>query len=207
MFENWLAFAGASAALVVIPGPTVLLVLSYALSAGQRIALATVLGVVLGDIIAMSVSLAGLGAVLLASAVVFQVLKWIGAAYLVYLGIGMIRSSGAMRLDLPEVERAINAKRAFAHAAAVTALNPKSILFFIAFVPQFISPDVALATQFAAFTLTFVFLGAATVLIYALLAVRLREKLSAGTLPWLGRIGGGVLVGMGVLTATYRRAA
>ncbi|MEZ5997777.1 MAG: LysE family translocator [Hyphomonas sp.] len=207
MIENWLAFAGASTAMVLLPGPTVLLVLSYALSAGRKIALATVWGGILGDIIAMSVSLAGLGAVLLASAMMFQVLKWMGAVYLIYLGISMIRSSGRMALDVPDMEAAVDEKTAFVHAAAVTALNPKSILFFIAFVPQFILPDVPLLTQFTVFTLTFVFLGAVTILAYALLAARLRETLSASTLPWLARIGGGVLVGMGLLTASHRRAA
>jgi len=76
-FETWLAFVAASTALLMIPGPTVLLVLSYAISQGRRVALATVAGVALGDLIAMSASLAGLGALVLASATLFTVLKWI----------------------------------------------------------------------------------------------------------------------------------
>ena len=90
--ELWLAFAAASAVVLAIPGPTVLLVVSYALAQGRRSASATVAGVALGDFTAMTASLLGLGVVLLASATLFTVLKWIGAAYLNYLGIELWRS-------------------------------------------------------------------------------------------------------------------
>ncbi len=79
--EIWLAFVAASSALLMIPGSTILLVLSYAISKGRSVALATATGVALGDLIAMSASLAGLGALVLASATVFTALKWVGAAY------------------------------------------------------------------------------------------------------------------------------
>jgi len=85
--DIWLTFVAASTVLLLIPGPTVLLVLSYALSKGRSVALASAGGVALGDLIAMSASLAGLGALVLASATLFQVLKWVGAAYLIWLGI------------------------------------------------------------------------------------------------------------------------
>ncbi len=93
-FETWLAFAAASLILVLIPGPTVLLVLSYSISQSRRVALAMAAGVALGDLIAMTASLAGLGALVLASATLFTILKWVGAAYLVYLGIILLRSAG-----------------------------------------------------------------------------------------------------------------
>lgn len=86
-FEHWFAFAAASAVLLAIPGPTILLVISYALGHGRKIAGATVAGVALGDFTAMTASMLGLGALLATSAAVFTVLKWIGAAYLVWLGI------------------------------------------------------------------------------------------------------------------------
>ena len=87
---TWFAFAAASTALLMIPGPTVLLVLAYAIGEGRRVAVPTALGVVTGDLIAMTLSLAGLGALILTSATLFTVLKWVGAVYLVYLGIRMI---------------------------------------------------------------------------------------------------------------------
>ena len=96
----WLTFAAASTALLLIPGPTVLLVLAYAIGQGRRIAVPTALGVALGDLIAMSASLAGLGALVLASATLFTALKWVGAVYLVWLGIRMIRDANATALDL-----------------------------------------------------------------------------------------------------------
>ncbi|MEQ9261095.1 MAG: LysE family transporter, partial [Roseovarius sp.] len=88
--DLWLAFMAASFALLIIPGPTVLLVLSYALSQGRRVALASAAGVALGDFIAMTASLLGLGALVLASATLFTVLKWVGAAYLVWLGVKLL---------------------------------------------------------------------------------------------------------------------
>ena len=98
---TWLAFTAASIILLMIPGPTVLLVVSYALTQGRRVALATAAGVALGDFTAMTLSLAGLGALLLASAGLFTALKWVGAAYLVYLGVRLWRSQP--RLDRKSV--------------------------------------------------------------------------------------------------------
>jgi hypothetical protein len=93
-FETWLAFMAASTVLLLIPGPTVLLVLSYAISQGRRVAVSTAAGVAVGDMIAMTASLLGLGALILASATAFTWLKWIGAVYLVYLGVALFLSAG-----------------------------------------------------------------------------------------------------------------
>lgn len=206
-FHVWLAFASASIALLLIPGPTVLLILSYAISQGRRVALATVAGVALGDLIAMSASLAGLGALVLASAKLFILLKWIGAIYLVYLGIKLFRSAPDAALGMLDDAPVTSARKIFAHSAAVTALNPKSIVFFIAFVPQFINPNIALAPQFVALVVTFVGFAAVNALAYALLADKLRQKIvRPSVLPLLTRIGGGALVAMGVATAAIRRS-
>ncbi|MEX3014512.1 LysE family translocator [Gymnodinialimonas hymeniacidonis] len=206
-FETWLAFVAASTLLVLIPGPTVLLVLSYAISQGRRVAVSTAAGVAVGDLVAMTASLAGLGALVLASATLFTALKWIGAVYLVYLGVKMILGARSAAFALPEAE-AISARRTFGHAAAVTALNPKSIAFFIAFVPQFIAPEAALLPQFAILIGTFVAIATLNALAYALLAGSLRNRLSRpGVIAWLTRAGGGTLIAMGVLTATLRRGS
>src|SRR5215472_4688595 len=92
--ETWLAFAAATTVLLVIPGPTILLVISYALGQGMRTALPVAIGVALGDFTAMTLSMLGLGALLAASALLFTALKWAGAAYLVWLGIKLWRASG-----------------------------------------------------------------------------------------------------------------
>ena len=208
-FDLWLAFAAASTVLLVIPGPTLMLVLSYAMTQGRRVAVASALGVATGDLIAMSLSVIGLGALLLTSALAFTVLKWVGAIYLVYLGLRMLRS--AMRpgqttalTDRPAGE---SADKVFRDLATVTALNPKSNTFFVAFVPQFIQADAAFAPQAAILIATFVGIAAINALLFALAANAMRSRITRPTVQmWLTRCGGAVLVAMGVMTATLRRA-
>lgn len=203
----WLAFVAASLALLVIPGPTLLLVVSYALTQGRRVAVAMAAGVALGDFLAMSASLLGLGALVATSATLFTVLKWVGAAYLVYMGVGLWRSAGKAGLKGLSRPEDLPAGQIFRHTAFVTALNPKSIAFFVAFVPQFLTPTAPLAPQFGILIATFVSMAAVNALAFALLAGRMRERLTrpgAGAL--VSRLGGAALVGMGLMTATLRRA-
>lgn len=206
--DLWLAFAAASAALLLIPGPTVLLVLSYALSKGRSVAIASASGVALGDFIAMSASLAGLGALVATSAALFTALKWIGAAYLIWLGVRLLRSASSAGLDTIATERHVTARSVFFHAAGVTALNPKSIAFFIAFVPQFVRMDSPLLPQFVILVSTFVVLAALNALAYALLADTLRQTVrKPAVITGLTRTGGVTLIGMGLFTALLRRPA
>lgn len=204
---TWFAFIAASTALLLIPGPTVLLVLAYALSRGKRIAVPTALGVATGDLIAMTASLAGLGALVLTSAALFTALKWTGAIYLAWLGIKMILGAKRTSLDLPQAKGDLTPRTAFANAAAVTALNPKSIAFFIAFVPQFVSAGDPFLAQAAILIASFVLLAGLNALAYALLADRLRATIKRpSVIQWLTRAGGGALIAMSVATATLRRA-
>ncbi len=203
-FETWLAFMVASAVVLAIPGPTILLVVSYAMAHGRSIALRVAAGVALGDLVAMTVAVAGLGALLAASATAFTAVKLIGAAYLIWLGLRMLRSA---RDAEAEHAAAPSERRLFWHAAAVTALNPKSIGFFVAFVPQFLRPDAALAPQAAVLIASFVGLATLNALAYALLADRIRARFDGTALRRrMARLGGGVLVAMGVLSLFGRRA-
>ncbi|MEM7644318.1 MAG: LysE family transporter [Pseudomonadota bacterium] len=203
----WLAFVVASTALLAIPGPTILLVMSYALSQGRRVAVASATGVALGDLIAMTASLAGLGALVLASATLFTVLKWVGAAYLIWMGVKLWRSAGSASLDDISVGD-VSGRAVFTHATVVTALNPKSIVFFIAFVPQFLRADAPLLPQFAILTATFVTLATVNALLYAVLADRMRAGLRRpAVLRAMTRAGGGALITMGAVTALTRRTA
>lgn len=205
--DLWLAFVVASTVLCIIPGPTVLLVVSYALSQGRKVAVASAGGVALGDLVAMTASLVGLGALVLASATLFTVLKWIGAAYLVYLGAKLFMSAAEVTPGAVEGPRSTRPAEIFAHAAAVTALNPKSIAFFIAFVPQFMRPEAPLLPQFIILIATFVVVGFLNALLYALLADRMRVAIARpSVLRVLTRLGGATLVAMGVATAALRRA-
>ena len=205
-FHLWLAFVAASTALLLIPGPTVILVLSYAISQGRSVAMATVAGVALGDLVAMTASLAGLGAIVLASATLFTALKWIGAAYLVYMGIRLFQSASAASIGKIENVAATTPKRVFLNAATVTALNPKSIVFFIAFVSQFVTPDLPLLPQFTILIATFVGLATINALAYAILADRMRHRMSKpSVIAALSRIGGGALIAMGVAAVAFKR--
>jgi threonine/homoserine/homoserine lactone efflux protein len=201
--ETWLAFTAASAVLLVIPGPTILLVVSYALGQGWRTALPMAVGVALGDFTAMTLSLLGLGAVLAASATLFTVLKWCGAAYLVWLGIKLWRAGGA--LDAKPRTDAASAVRMLGHAWLVTALNPKGLTFFIAFLPQFIDPKMDFLPQIGVFGATFLTLAFANVITYALIASRARSVVqNPRTMRAINRTGGSLLIGAGIATVALR---
>jgi len=205
-FEHWLAFAAASAVLLAIPGPTILLVISYALGHGRRTAGATVAGVALGDFTAMTASMLGLGALLAASAAVFTVLKWVGAAYLVWLGIKLWRAPVSGAEGTAPVEE--KPGRIFAHAYVVTALNPKSIVFFVAFLPQFLDLSRPVLPQMAIFEVTFLVLATLNALAYALAASAARKTIRKPAVQRaVNRTGGSLLIGAGLLTAGLRRAA
>jgi len=170
--EVWLAFVAASGVLLLIPGPTILLVVSYALGQGWRAALPVAVGVALGDFTAMTFSVLGIGALLATSATVFTVLKWLGAAYLVWLGVKLWRAGNALNAR-PRTDAA-SAARMFGHAWFVTALNPKSLVFFVAFMPQFVDPRAGFLAQVAVFEATFLVLAVANAFAYALVASRAR---------------------------------
>jgi threonine/homoserine/homoserine lactone efflux protein len=202
--EIWAAFAAASALVIAIPGPTVLLVCAYALGAGRAAATWVAAGVALGDFVAMSASLLGLGALLAASGDAFAALRLIGGLYLVFLGVKLWRASPEAGLGARKA--AAPGWRMAAHAFAVTATNPKSIVFFIAFTPLFLDAAEPLAPQAAIMIATFTVIGGANALLYALAAGTLRARLARpGALRWMNRGGGAALCGMGATTALGAR--
>ncbi|MDF2367784.1 LysE family translocator [Sneathiella sp.] len=205
-FEIWISFFIASAALLAIPGPTVMIVISYALGQGRKTAWATVPGVTLGDFTAMTASLLGAGAVLAASATLFTALKILGAIYLVWLGIKLWRTEGGMG-----TVRSTNAQSKMAMFRAsyvVTALNPKSIVFFVAFVPQFVTVNEPAFIQFVILEATFLVLAAINVAIWAFLVGNLRERFkNPRMLKVINRLGASFLIAAGLLTAFVRRTA
>ncbi|MDK1375111.1 MULTISPECIES: LysE family translocator [unclassified Sinorhizobium] len=206
-FEHWFAFAAASAVLLAIPGPTILLVISYSLGHGRKTAGATVAGVALGDFTAMTASMLGLGALLATSAAIFTVLKWVGAAYLVWLGIKLWKAPvGGEEAD--SAASAERPRRIFPHAYAVTALNPKSIIFFVAFLPQFLDLSRPLFAQMAIFEATFLMLATLNAALYAFLAAAARNTIRKPNIRRVvNRTGGSLLIGAGLLTAGLKRAA
>lgn len=206
-FELWIAFAVASATILAIPGPTVMLVISYALGRGRQTAWATVPGVTLGDFTAMTISLLGAGAILAASATLFTIMKFAGAAYLIWLGIKLWRAEPDLG-DTVTNTTGQSQISMFWSSYVVTALNPKSIIFFVAFVPQFVDTSTALLPQFVILEATFLTLAALNIVLWAMLAGNMRKRFSRPeTMKRVNRIGGSFLISAGLLTATIRKSA
>ena len=199
--ETWLAFSAASIVLLLIPGPTILLVISYALGQGWRVALPMAAGVALGDFTAMTLSMLGIGALLMASATIFTVLKWIGAAYLIWLGVKLFRAGGSF--ETKARTEATSPLKMLAHAWLITALNPKSITFFVAFLPQFLDTKAPFLPQMLIFETTFLTLAFLNAFGYALVASKARNLFrSERAIRAFNRTGGTLLIGAGVMTAT-----
>jgi threonine/homoserine/homoserine lactone efflux protein len=202
-----LLFASASIALLVVPGPTTALVVARSMSDGRRIALPLVLGVGLGDFVAATIALAGAGALLAASATAFTVVKLVGAAYLVWLGVKLFRADPVPPRAADDVS-AVTARTAFRDGFLVTVFNPKGILFFVAFVPQFIRPDGSYLGQAAFFVIAFTVLAIFNGTAYAIGADAMRQVIrSTGVLRWMNRVGGAVIAGAGVAALFARRPA
>jgi threonine/homoserine/homoserine lactone efflux protein len=176
--EHWLAFVAASTVLLILPGPTILTVISYSVSHGRRANLPLVAGVALGDSTALFVSLVGLGSLLATSAFWFTVVKWAGGLYLLYLGIKLLRTQPAVQsISRPEAPHSL--WQLFANTYLVTALNPKGIVFFVAFLPQFLSTSAPITPQLWVLGSTFVVLAALNAAAYAVFASTARGLLAS----------------------------
>lgn len=204
-FQTWLVFAAASLAMALIPGPGVASIIGFAFSSGRRTALASVAGMAVGNVIAMSVSLAGTGVILGSSAMAFTVLKWAGALYLITIGlIAIVRSGDAVQADAPA--RAISARAAFITNVAVGTLHPKTILFFVAFAAQFLRDDTAYLPQAAILIATFTLIAATTDTLYALTAAKASGMIrKPGVRKWAQRAGGGAVLSAGIAMAAMKR--
>lgn len=203
--EIWLAFVAASAVLLFIPGPTILTVISYSLAHGRRAHVPLVAAVALGDATALTVSLLGLGALLAASAFWFTTIKWVGGLYLLYLGSKLLRA-GISSQDLIAPAAHDSRWRLFANTYLVTAFNPKGIVFFVAFLPQFISPNAAITRQLWILTATFLVMAILNATFYTVFAGSARRLLAS---PWAQRslniAGGSLLLTAGVWALLAKR--
>jgi threonine/homoserine/homoserine lactone efflux protein len=203
-----LLFAGSAATLVLIPGPNLIYIVTRSVEAGRGAGLASVLGVETGTMIHVAAAAFGLTALLASSAVAFEVVKYAGVAYLVYLGVRALRAGGAKgaggarRASGAQPETgppAVGVGRTVAEGALVNVLNPKVSLFFLAFLPQFVDPaNGAATTQILA--LGAVFLAIATVLdlLFVLAAGLVGERLRGGAGR---RLAGGVYLALAAVAA------
>jgi threonine/homoserine/homoserine lactone efflux protein len=204
----YMAFVLTSAIVICSPGPTVLMVIADALAHHTRHAWSTVLGVGAGDLVAMSVSLAGAGAVLRTSATAFTVMKIIGGLYLVYLGLRSIYATQKRGVAVEEMGAAMAARSArarFVTAFTVTVTNPKLILFFVAFVPQFISTSQSFVQQSAIYITTFDVMAMGNATLYAYMARTVGKKLTSGeNQRRIGWVSGSILILAGMVVLGMR---
>ena len=203
-WTTWLTFAVAYSVMAAAPGPVIVLVMSYAISQGRRSAFAVVAGTTLGDATCLVAAVLGLGALLAASATAFTLLKLAGAAYLVFLGLKIWRSPP---LPNAPADAAPSKPRwqTFAHAYLVTVLNPKSVLFFMVFVPQFLDAAAPLWPQLVAMLAGVLACGVLVDGSYMVFAASLRRFIATRrTQRAVNRVAGGVLIGEGVLAAGWR---
>ena len=202
--EVWLAFCLASTVLLVIPGPTILMVIAYSLANGRSAAVPLVLAVALADATALGLSVLGLGSLLAKSALLFQLVKLFGGCYLIYLGIQMFRrasTSQKVNHDLPRE----STKKMFWNTYLVTTLNPKGIVFFIAFFPQFIDHSQAVNSQLAILSLSFIILAILNSIMYVMFADRARTYMaSEKSQRQFQLLGGGFLSAAGVWAVLSR---
>ncbi|MBB6178751.1 LysE family translocator [Pseudorhizobium flavum] len=202
-----LTFIAVSFIGIATPGPTVLLALTNGSRYGLRQALPGMAGAVLSDFVLIGAVGLGLGTLLAASEFWFSVVKWIGAAYLAFLGILLLRSKGSFEIgDETSLRSPMRPASIFLKSFLVAITNPKGYLFFSAFLPQFIVPDAYQLSQYAVLALVFALIDFVVMFAYALLGSRAVHLLKRDGALWLERACGGALLALAGSLALYRRA-
>jgi len=191
---------------VFIPGPATLLTVARATSSGTKVGIATGVGIAAGDVVHTFMAIIGISAVIAASATLFSIVKYVGAAYLVYLGIQAILAktpSDPTARALP-----VTAQKAFRQAILAEVLNPKTALFFLAFLPQFVRPENgSVALQLMVLGIVFVLMGLLSTVAFAASAASLGNFLRRNpvVLKWQGKVVGGIYCALGVRLALQER--
>jgi len=203
-FETWLLFCAAVTVLCIMPGPAVLCVVSAALSRGPRYGFYASLGILAANTTYFALSAAGLGAVLLASRGVFVAIKWVGALYIIYLGVRMLFARRAAQ-PIADASEAPPARNSFWNAFVIQIANPNAIVFFTAFIPQFINPDAPVAWQILILAATTVVVELAVLSIYVAACYSARRWMQSDRFGGaLQRVGGGLLILAGARLAAMR---
>ncbi|HET8791984.1 MAG TPA: LysE family translocator [Modicisalibacter sp.] len=201
-----MAYAVIVAGFSALPGPAVLLTIARSASSGTRAGIATSLGIATGDLLHTALAVLGISAILMASAVAFTIMKYMGAAYLIYLGVRAILGSNHS-FELP-AEGQITPRVAFRQGVLCEALNPKSAMFFLAFLPQFVQMGAgSISLQLGVLGLLFVAIGAAVTIVYACAAGRVGVflKRSPTMARWQNKVIGSLYCALGVHLALQER--
>ena len=206
--STYLLYVAAVALLIATPGPTMLMCMTNALNHGPRRAMTSVAGSVTAVLVVMTLSAMGLGALLAASETAFTTAKLIGAAYLIWLGIKTFRSEASALVAADAQEGGPSRRSFYLQGLLVGASNPKAVLFFAAFFPQFLNPAAPMVPQFAILALTFMAFEFTVLTTCALSVSRLAPMLrKSGPVRWINRICGGLFTLMGGLLLLTRRSA
>jgi homoserine/homoserine lactone efflux protein len=213
-FETWLLFVVTEGLLSLAPGPAVLFLLATALSKGVRHSIAANLAILSGNAIYFAISATGLGAIIMTSYDLFFAIKWIGAAYLVYLGVMTFMERGALTISAEHSAVAANPWRTYANGLVLQLSNPKTILFFTALLPQFIDPKAAASgamsvpVQILILAITSAVLEFFILLGYALVADKARVYAGQPRfITWTNRACGSMLVAAGAMMAAIKKTA
>ncbi|AYQ39707.1 amino acid transporter [Burkholderia aenigmatica] len=193
-------------AVTVTPGPTMLLALNNGATRGLRIAAYGIAGAALSDLILIGAVGCGLGAIMQASEHLFVMLKWAGAVYLLYLAWALWHAPATLpSADVVPADGARNGRSAFKRSLLVALSNPKGLLFFSAFLPQFIQPEANVAAQYATLAILTATIDALLMAIYAASGYHVMKAMSGRALKWLNRGCAGMLAGLAVALSLYRR--
>ena len=206
--NTWLLYTAAVLVLTITPGPAVLMCLTQGASQGVRRTFFAALGNITAVLAVMALSAVSVGAALATSQALFDAIKWLGVAYLLYLGTSSLRA-GASNFVLPAAQGAACSTRLalYTKGLLVGASNPKALLFFTAFFPQFINPSQPQLPQFVVLGATFVVFELGFLMGYAGFAAQLSPWLAApGRARWFNRITGGLFVAAAALLANVQRA-
>ncbi|MGZ4808409.1 MAG: LysE family translocator [Thermoanaerobaculia bacterium] len=198
-------FLGAAVVLLVIPGPAVLYITARSIDQGRMAGIVSVLGIAAGTLVHVFAAAVGISAILVRSALAFETLRYAGAAYLVYLGVTKLRSARTAGAIVEPPRQTLS--QIFRNGITVNVLNPKTALFFFAFLPQFIDPSRSAATQIVILGMIFLVMGMASDSVYAIAAGSAADWLRGRTSITRGAeyAAGGVYIALGAMTALTGR--
>lgn len=206
-WDTYLIFLITTAVVCLTPGPAALLVVAQGISNGLRRSYWAIAGIALANSLYFALSATGIAALIVASGTLFNVIKWVGVAYLFYLGIAAMRSKSSALTVTGDAREAVGGTRAFWQAVVVELSNPKALLYFVALLPQFINPAEPLGMQMLIFGITCVGLDIAAYSLYGWLGSKTqRFTANARFVKTSNRASGGLLIAAGAMMATVKRA-
>ncbi|OLQ94102.1 flagellar biosynthesis protein FlgM [Vibrio ponticus] len=206
--ETWALYFIAILILTASPGPSSLLCMTKGVTQGFKVGVLTALGSLSAITIILTLSFTGLGLIIASSELVFNVIKYVGAAYLIYLGIRALMSKEEeYQLQQGQTREVVSPLKHYVSGFIVGSSNPKAILFFTALFPQFINPELSLVSQYLIFTATFIVMEFSWLAIYAFLGAKSSNWLFAkGRAKIFNRVTGGVFIGAGSVLSTATKA-